>query len=843
MILLIILASYQKYRENIVRSVGNWEAKFICIEYSDALEIEKDDNIKEISIYYDYGMSNEDVLRSENRTCRIQLFGYDENALKNSKITLIKGELPQNSNEIILSKNIELNDIELGDEIELTFEGNTKKYKIVGIAEKIEEEENYNVTGSLYSAITLLEANSLQKDTIVNVSVITNHIRKIYKTVNTLEQNLALDDIPNISKITSISASISNETKNELAKLGISSEINLENEVDEDKIKYNEDLLEILGVSKKRNTFYQIFLFISILCIIIVSVAGIAELFTLFMLTYSERKSDLERLSSLGMSYSRRKNNVLKRSRNYWDNSVLSWEVQFGYLVALFVIKLLGIIIPHINIDSFTNNNVMFTMNCPLYLLILVAIIIYIIVIMAVLLPLRKIKNANIIEGIKKINKRKNKEFKTPFIINKIFKEEGVIAYKYNKREKIKHTAIVFSLTLNICVFLITSGIIMNFLKDIDKLNYDDYAIEVQPKDVKDVVNYLENNDLLDSYFVQTDGFQVVLPENTSPLDLHIEVPKDKVSDIMLEVLENTNQTYNYSVLAYYFDENTYNNILEKAGINKLNENECILINTQQVEDSIYGSSFDITKYVIGDTINILGDINGDIETLCNLNIAGIIDSLEPYEQTDYKLSDYNATIQLVLNKDMLEKEMQSEYVRSTIYIATDIPYEIDEKIDELRTSMNISISGENLYEERLSEESLNTLLKFILYTFSVMTILFCIIYMFNVISSSIILRKRDFAILKSIGMSQKQVDKMLILECLFYGFSAIIFGIIFSFVILYILGKVLINSNLYIFKLPFIHIIYVIFITYFVILLGMLSARRKIKYNNIIETIKNQNI
>lgn len=188
----------------------------------------------------------------------------------------------------------------------------------------------------------------------------------------------------------------------------------------------------------------------------------------------------------------------------------------------------------------------------------------------------------------------------------------------------------------------------------------------------------------------------------------------------------------------------------------------------------------------------------------------------------------------------MYEKEIANEYNRSTIYISTSKPYEIDEKMEELENLNNTKgIFGENLYKQRLEEESNIAIFKFIFYTFLILTILFCMIYMFNIISSSVIFRKKDFAILKSIGMSQRQVDKMLFLEGIFYGFSAIIFGIMFSFLILYLLSKIAIDENLYIFEFPIVHITYAIFMIYTIILFGMINARKKVKEQNIIEDIK----
>ena len=83
----------------------------------------------------------------------------------------------------------------------------------------------------------------------------------------------------------------------------------------------------------------------------------------------------------------------------------------------------------------------------------------------------------------------------------------------------------------------------------------------------------------------------------------------------------------------------------------------------------------------------------------------------------------------------------------------------------------------------------------------------------------------------------------MLFLEGLFYGFSGIVFGIIFSFIILYLLCSIAIQTDLYLFNLPFNDIIYAIILVYTVILIAMVSAKRKIKNQNIIDDIRIDNI
>ncbi len=242
-----------------------------------------------------------------------------------------------------------------------------------------------------------------------------------------------------------------------------------------------------------------------------------------------------------------------------------------------------------------------------------------------------------------------------------------------------------------------------------------------------------------------------------------------------------------------------------------------------------------------GDSIDISGTHSLSLYDVCKLKIAGVVDSISPYTSHNYQLLDYNTAIIVVLSKEMYQKEIEDKTIsRSDIYISTKNPYEIDKKLTELSDA---DITKENLYDERLEEESTNNLISFMLYAFEIMINVFCLMNIFYIVLSSMNFRRKDFAVLKSIGMSDKQVDKMLILECILYGFSGIIFGTILSIGFLYLLGKFVLDGDLYLFKLPIIHILYVTIIVYLVIFFAMIITRQKIKKGNIIDDVRLDNV
>lgn len=191
------MSSYQEYVLNIKRYERNWEAEFRNITYANALEIEKDSNIKEISVIYNKGNSEENFNKNFEASQsgigslqRINVSAYDKNAIKNNA-KFVEGRAPEKPYEIALSKKGTL-EYKIGDNIDITLNGGKNTYNIVGFVESLPSD----VAGFHYEyvtgAIAYYDKNEITDDTIVNVSILTNNIKKIYETVEELANKLEL---------------------------------------------------------------------------------------------------------------------------------------------------------------------------------------------------------------------------------------------------------------------------------------------------------------------------------------------------------------------------------------------------------------------------------------------------------------------------------------------------------------------------------------------------------------------------------------------------------------------------------------------------------------------------
>ncbi|MCI8620587.1 MAG: ABC transporter permease [Clostridia bacterium] len=210
--------------------------------------------------------------------------------------------------------------------------------------------------------------------------------------------------------------------------------------------------------------------------------------------------------------------------------------------------------------------------------------------------------------------------------------------------------------------------------------------------------------------------------------------------------------------------------------------------------------------------------------------IVAVIDDMEKYGVK-------NDNMQIIVSHELSNKWMD---INSTKYaIHTNKPYEIEKIANEM------GVYVINSFAEKLSDISARATLKLAVYTFIIFVTALTIISTGNIISSNIVARKREFAILKSMGMSEKQISKMLFLEGIFYGINSLVFGALTSGVLLYILYLKMVDIKLYSFQIPYANILISIAVTYLAIFIAIRKAKHKSskKNNSIIEVIRNENI
>ena len=604
-----------------------------------------------------------------------------------------------------------------------------------------------------------------------------------------------------------------------------------------------------------------------------------------FKITYDERVKEFGELASLGMSKTQRRNLVIREAIILGSFGIIIGTV-VGIILSFCAIQYLNFLVSQTETavisagEKFViDANVEFYIKIPYIAFLITILVTYIVTIISSLLPMRKINKISPIEAIKNTNDKnlKLKYNKVPSLITKIFNQEGELAYKNIRKEKSKYRTIILSISISIILFLVVSRFLEIILNDFSLYNEygsNDYEISLSTdnlnKDTDTIINYLKERNLINSYLVITQ------PAKTFATTL--KVPKSRLSNEakflinknLFDGYVENNDYYGLYYTLYIASGTDYEELLKYCGIENLNVGECILIDTNN-RTTKYFESMRITNYNVGDTLVIKDIDNNEREEIPeiinnvttslgidnikvenqNINdekevhfkITGISD--EKYDKSLFN-GNLNGLIIVISEENLAAMNIEDAY--KTIYLRSDNPYEIDNVLEELNNKLKINngenyIRGINLYQENIAILSKNLIIKSLIYMFLILIVCFSIVNIFNIISSNIILRKKEFAMLKAIGMSNKQINNMLILEGLFYSVNAIFYGIAISLIILYMIYFTIMKQEISAFKVPLSNIIISIVVAYAVIFISIHFSKKKINKQNIIDDIRNDNI
>lgn len=505
--------------------------------------------------------------------------------------------------------------------------------------------------------------------------------------------------------------------------------------------------------------------------------------------------------------------------------------------------------------------------------------------------PLEAIRNTKEI-------KIKSAKLKTPAIIGRIWGIGGVISYKNIKRNKKKYRTTVTSIVICSVTFIVISYF-MSMAFSMVGMSYAsaDYNIGINMSYKKDIHIDIEKLSKLvsgiegvDDYLVGAGyDFDVDKPEYTKEYGEYCRQLYDDSEDV--------SQMFLITVL----DDKSYDKYASDAGIKNAAAG-AILVNKGTFDVYNENSSkyvkkeMELYKYKAGDTIecgyNVYDDassddnaaegdtesstddnnavegdtesgtednsgyvdeetINNGVRKTVDVTIVGVTDKVP----TGYK--GYGNTTLLFMNQKGFESlwadgkggnELKPGHASYSAYVVAENADEYQdtfEKETEGNTEYSqISFYVSNLDKQMRDEKSLFTLLGVFAYGLIVVIALIGITNIINTLSTGMELRSREFATLRSIGMTDKQFAGMVRLESVFISVKALVIGVPLGILISYLLC-VMMNrmDDAIIYEPPYKAIILCIVVVIMLIYAIMKLSMTKLRHNNIIETIKNENL
>lgn len=211
--------------------------------------------------------------------------------------------------------------------------------------------------------------------------------------------------------------------------------------------------------------------------------------------------------------------------------------------------------------------------------------------------------------------------------------------------------------------------------------------------------------------------------------------------------------------------------------------------------------------------------------------------------------SNVNVFLVLIITENGLEQLMtelpaDEKSFEGGLYINSQEPEVLEEKIQEIyREGLQGRLTISNVAKVAQEERQLLLLLTVFIGGFIVLITAICIANIFNTISTSIGLRRREFAMIRSVGMTPKSFNRMIQFESIFYGIKTLSFALPVSMGINYFLYRVMSDGFYFPFTLPWGSYGVAIVSVFIVVFTTMLYSSSKIKRENIIDSLRDENM
>ncbi len=524
-----------------------------------------------------------------------------------------------------------------------------------------------------------------------------------------------------------------------------------------------------------------------------------------------------------------------------------------GTVVGYFGVKITGYFVSDINelSKSIIMRPISFSLSfyVSVWTYVLAAFFAFLIVLCSAYKPAKKVGKFTALQCIKgaAANTDLKKSDVNDSFVEAIFGCEGVIAYKNIKRNKSGYKATIRALSLGILLLLITGGL-SNQAKELRNwMESDSEEIDVDYCSIRDIV----------------------INENTGKKEEQIAVPIS--SETYNDIIKSLSEYANTEVYGIGSDACTYNAILNRDFLSadmlgvldifdKNGETEVSLV---AVDNNLYkklcdragadyGSNLLINCYQYND--------NGKIKTISpfNENTTKITLINAADEQTELKIGGF------LYQEDLKEQgfhELNPNPVRIVVpdidaryfdwYSTPDdeqaytaYARKVMERYYPILTEDSYVKQG---YAVRISRtdtmvKMLNVaivLAEIVMYGFVILLIIMGFTSVISTLTTNIRIRSREFAVLKSVGMTNKSLCKMLYSESIVCVIKALVPGVILGTAIPFAINLSIRKAFPVLYHIPWVSLVVGVFALIIIVLFITRTEINKLKNKSIIDEIR----
>lgn len=880
------LASYQD---------GKWHVSVYDINAEKYEQIKGLESIAETAASADYGYSELPQSQKADRPF-IQIKAYSEKCFDWMNIRLAEGRFPENGKELVLCKSAVEDgaDLQIGD----TISADCFRRILVKIGD-MEEKTTFP-----YFGITLTKEQPVEVPQGFpyfgkNDSFMEEHEDNGYEGAY---QIVGFIEPPNFEK-TSAAAYTAITCLDEAE--GLPKQFNMVAMLDlngadtyyqdllacsleDTQIEVNNYVLAFTAGSKD-STINGMVGVMTMFFVIFIMAASVVLIYNVFNMSFEERSRYLGMLSSVGATGRQ------KRSSVYYEAfSLLGMAFPMGFVIGLLVVKL-GMMALKPFIDKMMGMviatetggaDLQISLNGILVTLLLSVITVAV----SAFLPARKIGKIGPIECIRGNVTGKQKLYPVNKMGLQWFGAEGMLAGNVLQREKKKTRGLVGAVTVFMVILIVTVFstralthlIDFVMLERVDiKMNGDyDYTvwdsstdgsdISYQYQDLKEEI--LESDDVEDTLEYMEGMFVGNVP---------IEVYSSEYWEALRQVAGQygyTQEEYESMIAEWEgrpvsvigVDKETFRKLADLTGTSQefmKNSDAPGVIVMQSGEVCTQNWFFEngtadyklyqidhMTDLQIGEEIPIgLYNPKTEEEEIYPVTIAGYATNEQVAEYMEFH------TDQMWMITDMETAELMDEickdenadpdaFYSNTFWKFMDVRMKnmdssLGRQLQELANEEGLVTTNTRKFNMTLVE-ALNSIIRIMLVCFVLLTSIICLLNLYNSIRGRIVGKKKEFAILQSVGMTRNQLQKMMLLESSGILLKGIFFATLVSTPLVFFVKKMLVNLFGYV-ELEFPWAVYLIamLIATLAVFTITLCCYRFEKTENILEDIRTESV
>ena len=821
-----ICTSFMDYQmRDEIQSSGSFYATFTDIDKEKASVITKSSGVSE----YGYKKNLGSVIWDKKNSTSLDINVFDKNTINSFQISLKKGSYPKNESELIVTQDL-LNkwNKKIGDKITLNL--GELIYDDMGMISKLKNSQKttFKIVGTLDKApynsklfaIAGFDINSVDKNEKFDVSICTKNPKDIYKTAISIGKNIGLVQKDN--------------PKDESYNYDEQANLYFKD------IEYNEGLLRLLGASSYSNINITLLLIVGLVASLVI-IATIATIYNSFSIAISERKKQFAILNSIGATKSQ----------------IMKFVFLEGFLVSIVGIPI-GLLSGTVAIDivfkvikTFFKTSMFGELDLRVVfspiVLILSTLVILLTIFISALIPAINAAKISPLEAIKNSSNLKVGKIKSSKLVKKIFKTEGELAYKNLRRNKGKFRITLFSLVISIVIFISFNGFVDMFV-EANQINYGSITNDLTlyennlltKEEVQKTIDELKKiNGLKDVAIDKGYNLNVHVDEKNINKDLRESLKQSRYVD-----MDNSNCNFinsrlyipgYFSISNIKLSEGKFDRKTAKA------ENGVILVRYSYQESLAKKGKVVLSNYKVGDTLNCTitsYDSDGkESAKEVKLKILAITDEIltgnNQYPETSFGVVAYD---DLIPSLGITDDKSSSIY-----YVATNREKSTRDEVKKVAEENNLSVI-DSIDEAQKLEQTMNVM-KIFVYGFIVVISLVSVTNIINTISTNINLRKREFAIIKSIGVTPQGFKKMIYMESILYGILSLLYGIPIGICMNVLMNKILEGVITVQTLIPYKAILICVVAIFIITFIASYIPLKKISKENIIDNIRQESI